>query len=164
MEGAAWILSRALRVYPSPEIGHNAASLYLSLSNYSAAAQILERLSARDLGYTLAAAEAHLQSGDFQRAEFLNSRAPAGDEKLKQRLGIFLKMEDYARISSMIPRLQGSSLIKDDATRYALAYSLFQLGNYVEATTFLKGIADPIVFSQAIGLRKAIESCQQEGC
>ena len=79
-------------------------------------------------------------------------------------MSLLLEKQHFERVIALEPRLEHWELINEDPIRYGLAYAHYHIRNYDTALGYLKGISDQAVFQQAIGLRRAIESCMEQGC
>lgn len=137
------------------------ARTYLQADAPMAAGQVLQVAAEQDPTLFAAASEAWRQAGDLDRSLYLNGRVVDPAEKAKQRLGIHLEQQDWARAAALEERLERLGLLRDeDALKYALAYAWFQLGELERAQARLRGITDPRWFKDATALREAMQGCE----
>ena len=63
----------------------------------------------------------------------------------------------------MEDRLSRLGLLADEDVRYALAFSLFQVGDFDGAEAHLKKLTRTDLFQKAAQLRKAMAACSDKG-
>jgi len=164
LDEAAMFLQAARYRFIEEEVWKASAVIALQREQWTEAGEILQVLALHDAKYAIEAAEAYRQADLHDRALLQNGFAPPSEAKTRQRLSLLLEQQEYERVVALEQRLQYWDLTQEDPIRYGLAYSFFQLKEYDAASQYLKGISDNSVFQQAIGLRRAIENCIEQGC
>lgn len=138
------------------------AAAWLALDEPLAAAMVLQEAAEIDVSLSHEAAEAYRRAGDLDRAMYMNGMVPDAEKKTRQRLGLLLERGDYERAVALDDRLRRLALYREDRVAYAMAYAWFQVAEPDRAEGLLEGIADPQVFQDATGLRKAMQSCAED--
>lgn len=162
-EAAVRVLEAGRLRYPErTELEVALAHAHLDAQRPRAAAGFLESAARQEPRYLAEAAELYRRSGDLRRALYLNAQLPDAKAKTRQRLGLLLEEGALVRACALEPRLSRLELLKDEDTRYALAYAHFRAGNPDAAIAHLRGITRSDLFEAATDLRKAIEA-QREG-
>jgi len=135
----------------------------LQLDQPYVAGEVLLAGAELDPGLFGAAAEGFRRAGDLDRALYASERIVDPGERARQRLGLYVERGDWGRAAALEGRLDRLGLLDDDAVRYAVAFSWFQLGDRERAEQQLKGIVDPKWFKDAVTLREAMSRCDEEG-
>ena len=158
---AADLLERARLSYPDDEkLVIQLAHTYLADDRVLTAAMLFELAAQTTPKYAHQAAELYLREGRFERAEMLNARVPDRKLKMKQRLGILLKMSRWDLVAGMGPSLSRLGLLENDEVRYALAYGLFKSGDHALATRHLRLVRSPQLIEQVSALRRTMADCR----
>jgi predicted Zn-dependent protease len=139
------------------------ARAYLQEGHTLTAASLFARASQRDPQYTIDAAELFRRGGRTVRALHLNARVTDQAAKVKQRLSLLIELERYEEAAALEPRLSRLGLLAEDEVAYALAYALFQNGEFHRAERRLTQITDAELFRKAAELRRAMERCRAAG-
>lgn len=158
------VLEAAHLRFPEDEkLGVLLAHTYLDEGHPLIAAMLFEDQARSRPQYALEAAELYLKAGRFQRALYNNARVLDSAAKMKQRLAILLKQEQFNLVIGMAPSLSRLDLLADQNIRYALAYAYFKVGELNQAETHLKLVSEPKLFESALQLRKAMATCKEAG-
>jgi tetratricopeptide (TPR) repeat protein len=136
--------------------------VYIDRQNYIAAALVYDWASIEFPQFANKAATLYLKSGLPIRSLQLNRRIIKQDEKFRQRLGIDIQLDDYETLVAKLPALKRYGLLAEDDIKYALGYAYFRNGDFDNAKTFLKQIADDKMFRKASIIFQQIEKCQNE--
>ncbi|MEC8381730.1 MAG: hypothetical protein VXZ96_15480 [Myxococcota bacterium] len=161
---AYWLLKTSTGRYSDSAIWIAASAQAIETKRFSEAADMLLVLAEQDPNYAIEAAEAYRQAGAFGRALYANTLATDGEDKVRQRLGLYIASEDFVEACALVPRLNRWNILKEDPVKYGLAYAFFKLGDFDSATQYVQGITDISIFQQAASLRSAISVCETEGC
>jgi len=154
---AVELLEEARLRFPSnTQIATLLARVWLQDGHPHAAGEVLRAAAEIDPSLFNAVAESFRQAGESARALYFNSRVPDPAGKAKQRLGLYISLQDWARAVALEDRIERLGLGEDDGLRYALAYAWMQLGDFDASERWLSGIADPRVFKDATKLREII--------
>ena len=137
-------------------LGH----LYLKKGMPYTTANLFEQGSYYEHKYTKEAAELYRRVGMIPHALYLNSQLSNKQEKLKQKIAIYVDRQEYEKIIGLIDGLKRYKMLDDDTIRYAVAYAYYMAKDYEEAEVQLKKITDNELFSKATIIRKNIEKCQ----
>jgi tetratricopeptide (TPR) repeat protein len=157
---AVRVLEAAQLVHPNdPDVPVHLAAAWLAAGVPAAAGSVLQRAAEHDAGLYVAAATAFQEAGQLDRALYLNSRVIDPVDKARQRLGLLIAAGRYDAALALNDRLARLGLLDEDGVRYAVAWTLFQVGEYTASDQGLAGISDPEVFAKATSLRTAIASC-----
>lgn len=138
------------------------AQNYLALSQSFSAALILETAAKHNISLSFEASEILRQVGKSYRARFLNMTTEDPAKRLKQKLALYLEEDDYLSLKYMIPQLQKTQLLEDQEIRYAVAYSLFRIGDFEKSNEYLNAIDKDGLFEKSIELKREIQNCQNE--
>ncbi|MGH8033991.1 MAG: hypothetical protein ACREO9_02110, partial [Lysobacterales bacterium] len=103
--------------------------------------------------------ELYRRSGQIHRALMLNSQLSDQSEKFRQRLAIYLQMQRFEQVVAMETALRRTGLMENEDLRYAMAYALFNTGEFEAAETYLGTLNRPDLFRKAAELRRAIVDC-----
>lgn len=139
------------------------ARAYLHDGHTLTAASLFARASQESPKYTLDAAELFRRGGRTVRALHLNARVTDQAAKVRQRLSLLIELERYEEAAALGPRLSRLGLLGEDAVVYALAYALFQVGEFDRAEHHLSQIGDAELFRKAAELRRAMDRCRAAG-
>lgn len=134
------------------------ALLHLEAGHPHAAGHLLADAAFDDPTLYVHAAEAYRQARSWILAESMNAEIPDPVEKTRQRLGLLLEEEAWARAVSLEDRVRRHGLDREDPVRYGLAYAHAQLDRPRDAERWLKGIGDPEVFESATRLREQLSN------
>lgn len=137
-------------------LGH----IYLKKGMEYTTANLFEQGSYYEHKYTKEAAEMYRRAGMIPHALYLNSQVSNKQEKLKQKIAIYVDRQEYEKIIGLIDALKRYKMLDDDTVRYAVAYAYYMAKDYEEAEVQLKQITDDELFSKATIIRKNIEKCQ----
>ncbi len=148
------------RHYDNAEITAVLAHLYLDKSMVQAAADLFVQAAIEERSYTKEAAEMLRRAHEFIQALYMNSQMLDTQEKLKQRIAIFLEFGAFERIVAAETALKRSGVLENEDMRYALAYAYYVNGDYMACETHLKMLTRPDLFQKATELRKNMEKCQ----
>ena len=136
-------------------LGH----LYLKKGMQFTTANLFEQGSYYERKYTKEAAELYRRARMIPHL-YLNSQVTNKQEKLKQKIAIYVDRKEYEKIIGLIDALKRYKMLDDDTIRYAVAYAYYMSKDYEEAEVQLKKITDNELFSKATIIRKNIEKCQ----
>ncbi|MFN2168051.1 MAG: tetratricopeptide repeat protein [Anaerolineae bacterium] len=163
LEEASRLLEQAQLLFPrSPEVKKVLAHVYIDREQLSAAADVLYQAALQDPALLGEAAELYRRSGQVYRALTLNSQLNDQPEKLRQRLALYLQMQNFEQAAAMEIPLRRVGLLEDEDIRYAIAYSLFKTGEFQAAETQLASLNRPDLFRKAAELRRAIQDCAED--
>jgi len=163
LEEAALLLEEAQLIYPySTDVKKVLAHVYLQREELSAAADILYEAALLDPTLLGEAAELYRRSGQIYRALILNSQILDQSEKLRQRLALYLELQNFEQAAAMEIPLERVGLLEDEDLRYAIAYALFKTGEFVQSEQYLAALSRPDLFRKAAELRRAIQDCAED--
>ena len=163
LEEAARFLEYAQLMFPdSPEVKKVLAHVYLQREQLSAAADVLYRAALLDPSLQAEAAELYRRAGQTYRALTINSQLSDQPEKLRQRLALYLQLENYEQAAAMEIPMRRVGLLEDEDLGYAIAYALFKIGDFDAAESHLAGLNRPDLFRKAAELRRAIQDCRED--
>lgn len=162
-DAAIRVLEEAkLRFPKNAKIGVLLAHSYLKKQmNYTGAA-LLETSSYYDRKYLKDSVEIYRRVKNYPHAIFLNSLMLDNEEKLKQKVAIYIEREEYEKVIGLKAGLERNGMLKDDNLRYALAYAYYMAKDYDAAEAQLKQITDNELFGKATVIRKNIEKCRND--
>ena len=138
------------------------AHVYIDQEQLSAAADLLYSAALLDPALLPEAAELYRRSGQVFRALTLNGQLTDQPEKFRQRLAIYLELQNFEQAAAMETPLYRVGLLEDEDLRYAIAYALFKSGEFDRAETHLAQLTRPDLFRKAAELRRAIEDCLED--
>lgn len=162
-ESAATLLETAHLRYPQhANIVKVLAHTYIDQGMHTTAANILEEASLLHPEFVIEAAELHKNAGNFQHALFLNAQVADQAKKLKQRIAIYLGLQNYELILNMESNLARFHLLDDQSIRYALAYSAYSIGHFEQAKKHLLYVKEANLFKQATELQRLMQACQTD--
>ncbi len=163
LQEAAVLLEQAQLHYPdSPEVRKVLAHVYIDRGQLGVAADVLYKAALLDPPLMAEAAELYRRSGQIYRALIINSQLSDQPEKFRQRLALYLQMENFEQAAAMELPLRRVGLLEDEDLRYAIAYALFKTGDFEAAETHLASLERPDLFRKAAELRRAIQDCATE--
>ena len=163
LDEAAVFLEQAQLTFPgSPEVKKVLAHVYIERGEMSAAADMLYKAALLDPVLLPEAAELYRRSGQTFRAMNLNGQIANQEEKLRQRLALYLEMGSYEQAAAMEIPLRRVGLLAEEDLRYAVAYSLFKTGDFSAAEQHLAQLNRPDLFRKAAELRRAIQDCAED--
>jgi tetratricopeptide (TPR) repeat protein len=160
-EEAVKVLEETKMLFPTDAkvnmlLGH----LYMKKGMQFTTAQLFEQGSYYEHKYVKEAAELYRRVGLIPHALYLNSQVSDKQEKLKQKIAIYVDRGEYEMILGLMDALKRYKMLDDDTIRYAVAYAYYMAKDYDEAEVHLKQITDNELFSKATIIRKNIEKCQ----
>jgi tetratricopeptide (TPR) repeat protein len=163
LDEAAVFLEQAQLIFRgSPDVRKVLAHVYIERGELSAAADVLYNAALLEPELLPEAAELYRRSGQTFRAMNLNSQIINQEEKLRQRLALYLEMGSYEQAAAMEIPLRRVGLLAEEDLRYAIAYSLFKTGAFDEAESHLSQLNRPDLFRKAAELRRAIQDCAED--
>ena len=137
-------------------LGH----LYLKKDMRHTTADLFEKSSYYDKKYTHEAAEMHRRAHAIPHALYLNTQIIDKNEKVKQKIAIFIEREEFEKVIALKDALYRYNMLEDENLRYALAYSYFMVKDFTKAEYHLKKLTKNALFSKATMIRKNIEKCK----
>ncbi len=156
-------LERAKLKFPTnADVAKSLAATYISNQSFLAAAQIVHELALTDNSLLSEAAELYRRAGQRHLALSLNSLVENQEQKLQQRLGLLIELENYEQAAAMEQDIRRVRLDSDENIQYALAYALFKVGQYDTAESYLSRITDTQLFQKAVEVRKIMADCADE--
>lgn len=160
-EKAMEILEKAKLMFPTNSkipvlMGH----LYLKKDMRHVAANLFEYGSYFDKKYVAEAAEVYRRAEAFPSSLRLNAQIKNPKEKLKQKIAIFVELEEFEKVVALKDALRRYNMLEDENLRYALAYAYFKLGDYDASEQHLKKLTKSELFTKATEIRKSIEKCK----
>ena len=161
-EAAVFLEQAQLRFPESSEVKKVLAHVYIERGEMSAAANLLYEASLLDPALLPEAAELYRRAGQTFRAMNLNGQIANQEEKLRQRLALYLELGNYEQAAAMEIPLRRVGLLAEEDLRYAVAYALFKTGDFEDAERHLAQLNRPDLFRKAAELRRAIQDCAGE--
>ncbi len=156
-------LERAKLKFPyNADVAKTLAATYIGDQSYHAAAQIVHQLALVDNSLLSEAAELYRRAGQKHMALMLNGLVENQEQKLKQRLGILIELENYDQAAQMQQDIKRVRIDHDENIQYAMAYALFKVGEYDQAESYLARITDSQLFQKAVEIRKIMADCGTE--
>ncbi len=156
-------LERAKLIFPQhPDVTKALAATYISNQSFHSAAQLVHELALTDNQLLSEAAELYRRAGQRHMALTLNSLIENQEDKLKQRLGLLIELENYEQAASMEQDIRRVRIDEDENIQYALAFALFKVGDYEKAESYLSRITDTQLFQKAVEVRKIMADCTAE--
>jgi tetratricopeptide (TPR) repeat protein len=160
LEEAALLLEYAQLTFPeSAQVRKVLAHVYIDRGEMNAAADVLYQAALLDPILMTEAAELYRRAGQLHRALALNSQLADQPEKFRQRLALYLQMGSYEQAAAMEVPLRRVGLLQEEDLRYAIAYALFKIGDFVAAEAQLAELTRPDLFRKAAELRRSINDC-----
>ena len=111
---AYWILKESTYRFKDHSIWIAAAAQAIETKRYDEAADLLLVLAEQDPDYAIEAAEAYRQAGVFYRALYANTLATEGEDKVRQRLGLYIAAGDFVEACALVPRLNRWDILSED--------------------------------------------------
>jgi len=156
-------LERAHLKFPHNEdVSKALAATYISNQSYHSAAQIVHQLALTNNELLGEAAELYRRAGQKHLALSLNSLIENQKQKLQQRLGLLIELENYEQAANMEEDIKRIRIDEDENIQYAMAFALFKVGKYEQADAYLSRITDTQLFQKAIEVRKIMADCALE--
>jgi predicted Zn-dependent protease len=163
LDEAAQFLEQAQLQFPdSADVRKVLAHVYIDRGQLGAAADLLYQAALLDPGLMGEAAELYRRSGQSFRALNLNGQLNDQAEKLRQRLALFLELENFEQAASMETPLRRVGLLEEEDLRYAIAYAFFKTGDFAAAERHLARLERADLFRKAAELRRAIQDCRED--
>ena len=159
-QAARFLETARIRFPDSEKVAVELAHAYLDMDHTVAAADLFRRAALRHPRYAAEAAELYRRSGDLFQALNMNAQVPDQKKKFKQRLAIYLELKDYEQAAAMDKALVRVNLLENEDLRYALAYALFEIGDYSRAEQQLSRLTRTGLFAKAAELRKTMARCK----
>jgi len=160
-EEAVKVLEETKMLFPTnAKVNMLLGHLYMKKGMQFTTANLFEQGSYFEHKYTKEAAELHRRVGLIPHALYLNSQVSDKQEKLKQKIAIYVDRGEYEKVIGLIDALKRYKMLEEDSIRYAVAYAYYMAKDYEEAEVQLKKITDNELFSKATIIRKNIEKCQ----
>lgn len=122
------------------DINLSMAQLEFETGEMNAVTESFARASIAEPRYHFHVSEFHRQRGQFQQAIYHGQLIKDPKEHLRARLAIYLEQKNYSLIASLDPIVRRNQALIDDEVRYALAYSLAQMGIADRAMFYLRQI------------------------
>lgn len=156
-------LEKAKLKFPNhADVSKALAATYISDQSYNTAAEIVHQLALVDNQLMSEAAELYRRSGQRHLALTLNSLIEDQEQKLKQRLGLLIELENYEQAANMEEDIRRTRIDTDENILYAMAYATFKVGDYDKAESYLSRITDAQLFQKAVEVRKIMADCADE--
>lgn len=163
LDASAQLLEEAQLRFPvSAEAKKILAHVYIDRGQMSAAADILYQAALLNPELLAEAAELYRRSGQTYRALMLNGQLTDQAQKFRQRLALYLQMQNFEQAAAMETALQRVGLLEDEDLRYAMAYAYFSIGDFDAAEKYLVTLNRPDLFRKAAELRRAIQDCTED--
>jgi tetratricopeptide (TPR) repeat protein len=162
-EKALHFLELAKMKYPGNDLVIiELAHVYLEKEQIVTAAALFEEAARYKNKYSQEASELFRRAKQLYHALYLNSRITDQKEKLTQRLAIFLEFGDFEMAAAMEKALSRVGLLENEELRYALAYALYEIGEFAQAEEHLRPLTRPDLFKKASELRKSMQECMAD--
>jgi hypothetical protein len=138
------------------------AQVYIKKQMRFSAATILEE-SARSLPSIAFEASAMIRDMGYpRRALHVNLLVEDERKSLKNRLSIYLELENYDLVSKLEPQLEIQGLLSDEDTRYAMAFAHFKSGAFGRSQNHLNQLTRDDLFRKAVEIKKLITTCEKQ--
>ncbi len=142
------------------------ARTWLDQGHPLAAADLLYRTwmhqGSQDQALLAETTELYRRAGRLHTALALSSRLKDETVKLRQRLALYLQLEQYDKLLNSEKTLQRLGLLQDENIRYTLAYAAFRRGDFQRMESHLQAITDADLFRKAAALRQAAQRCSDQ--
>lgn len=145
---------------PQPQLRQMLAHSYLTQGRSFSAAEILAPLALSEPTYALYTAELYRQSGQMERALWVNRLVADQTEKIKQRLTLLIEGERYEESAALLDRVERLGLLSNESIAYALAYSFYRIYDFPSAHRMLSHLVSDAMYEKGTQLRRAIDQCQ----
>jgi tetratricopeptide (TPR) repeat protein len=163
LDEAAALLEEAQLLFPdSPDVRKVLAHVYIEREEMNAAADVLYTAALLEPELLGEAAELYRRSGQTYRALTLNGQLLDQAEKYRQRLALYLELQNFEQAAAMEGPLRRVGLLDDEDLRYAIAYAHFKVGDFAAAERHLASLNRPDLFRKAAELRRAIQDCTED--
>jgi tetratricopeptide (TPR) repeat protein len=163
LDEAAGFLEEAQLIFPgSADVKKLLAHVYIEREQLGAAADLLYKAALLEPKLLAEAAELYRRAGQAHRALSINSGLSDQPEKFRQRLALYLDLQNFEQAAAMEIPLRRVGLMEDEDLRYAIAYSLFRTGDFAAAEQQLATLDRPDLFRKAAELRRAIQDCTED--
>ena len=163
LEAAKRLLEEAKLRFPGDtDINKVLAHTYIEEGQLNSAADLVLEGAMINPDLIGEAAELYRRAGQPQRALMLNGQVIDQETKLKQRLALLIELQQFETAAGMENALLRNGLLDDEDIRYALAYSIFKVGDFPRAELHLQKLTRPDLFRKAAELRRAIQDCSQD--
>lgn len=161
-EAVAFLEEAQLRFPESSEVKKVLAHVYIQREQLSTAADLLYQAALLEPALLAEAAELYRRAGQTHRALLLNSQLTDQPEKFRQRLALYLELQNFEQAAAMEAPLKRVGLLEDEDLRYAIAYALFKTAEFEAAEQHLAALNRPDLFRKAAELRSAIAECRED--
>jgi predicted Zn-dependent protease len=161
-EAAALLEEAQLRFPESPDVRKVLAHVYIERGQLNTAADVLYTASLLEPELLGEAAELYRRSGQTYRAILLNGQLIDQPGKYRQRLALYLELQNFEQAAAMEGPLRRVGLMEDEDLRYAVAYAFFKTGDFTAAEEHLAQLTRPDLFRKAAELRRAIQDCAED--
>jgi predicted Zn-dependent protease len=163
LQEAANLLEQAKLLFPAEtSVKKVLANTYMDMGQLNAAADLVLEAALLEPALISEAAELYRRAGRPHRAMLLNSQISDQETKLKQRLALFLELQQFEQAAAMDNSLLRLGVLEDEDIRYAVAYAQFKTGNFAAAEAHLQKLTRPDLFRKAAELRSAIQDCAED--
>lgn len=130
-------------LYPtSPEVTIYWAKLALQRQQVLFVAEAFKRLSSERPQYYYQTAEFFRQAQKPYWSRFYQGMIPDLKEKLKAQVALAIDLKKYSEIVTLEKLLQKYETLKDDDMKYALAYALYDQGDFDKSLHWIAKIQD----------------------
>lgn len=163
LEEAARLLEQAKLRFPADtSVKKVLANTYMDMGQLNSAADLVLEAALLEPVLISEAAELYRRAGRLHRAMLLNGQISDQETKLKQRLALFLELQQFEQAAAMDNSLLRLGVLEDEDIRYAVAYAQFKTGNFTAAEAHLQKLTRPDLFRKAAELRSAIQDCAED--
>lgn len=139
------------------------ARTWMDAGHPVAAADLLYRQwlnsGARDQALLAETTELYRRAGRLHQALRLSSQITDEVVKTRQRMALYLQLEQFDKLLNSEAQLERLRLLDDENLRYTLAYAAFRMGRFQRMEKHLQFIKNPDLFRKAAALRKAASEC-----
>lgn len=161
-EAASLLELAKLRFPADTSVKKVLANTYMDMGQLNAAADLVLEAALLEPRLISEAAELYRRAGRLHQALMLNGQISDQEVKLKQRLALYLELQQFERAAAMDTSLRRLGVLEDQDIRYAIAYAHFKTGNFATAEEHLQRLTRPDLFRKAAELRSAIADCAQD--
>ncbi len=117
------------------------------------------RTGTRDQALLAETTELYRRAGRLHQALQLSSQIQDEVVKTRQRMALYLQLEQFDKLLNSEAQLERLHLLDDENLRYTLAYAAFRMGQFQRMEKHLQFIKNPDLFRNAAALRKAASEC-----